>query len=54
MPQVYYTVEALLPPATTSTAILAKPARVAIILYMIAASFANKHLDDFSYRNSSW
>lgn len=24
------------------------------MLYMLAASFANKHLDDFSYRNSSW
>lgn len=54
MPQVYYTAEALLPPATNSTASLTKAARVAIILYMMAASFANKHLDDFSYRNSSW
>ncbi|KAG8753184.1 hypothetical protein FRC14_006329 [Serendipita sp. 396] len=54
MPQVYSLVEALLPPATASTSLLSKSVRVGIILYMMAASFANKHLDDFSYRNSSW
>jgi len=54
LPQVYYTVEALLPPPTGSTAALSKEARVSLMLYMLAASFANKHLDDFSYRNSSW
>ncbi|KAG8833996.1 hypothetical protein FRC17_009722 [Serendipita sp. 399] len=54
MPAVYSLAEALLPPATASTSLLSKPVRVGIILYMMAASFANKHLDDFSYRNSSW
>lgn len=54
MPQVYGLTEALLPPATASTSLLSKSVRVGIILYMMAASFANKHLDDFSYRNSSW
>jgi len=52
--QVYHTVEALLPPPTNSTAAMSKEARVSLMLYMLAASFANKHLDDFSYRNSSW
>jgi hypothetical protein len=51
-PKLYFTIENRLP--ATFGAGLGKEARIGVFMYYLAVLFANKHLDDFSYRNSSW
>lgn len=51
-PKLYFTIENRLP--ATFGAGLGKEARIGLFMYYLAVLFANKHLDDFSYRNSSW
>ena len=51
-PKLYFTIENRLP--ATFAAGLGKEARIGVFMYYLAVLFANKHLDDFSYRNSSW
>ena len=51
-PKLYFTIENRLP--ATFGAGLSKEARIGVFMYYLAVLFANKHLDDFSYRNSSW
>lgn len=51
-PKLYFTIENQLP--ATFGAGLGKEARIGVFMYYLAVLFANKHLDDFSYRNSSW
>ena len=51
-PKLYFTIENRLP--ATFGAGLGKEARISVFMFYLAVLFANKHLDDFSYRNSSW